>query len=248
MTTSAWPSSSDITAVISAIRAFCSGVAKSWPMPSPDEITSGRFLVSCSKRLERSSGVGARSTARLWVRLTMWSRSHGTAVNCTRWVSSCIATQRRKSVGSTSRRRSVATMLGATRSSRGVPPGARSYCPRTLLEKKASRPPISAPVTLLPMAAAVALLGWPFLRVLSLSTTGSSIALNESTLASIQPARSTTSDAGASSGAVSRLVSATGPTAAVAAARRSATISAASSLDTCGPGLTMVRPVRLAKS
>ncbi len=141
----------------------------------------------------------------------------------------------------------MATMLGATSSSRGVPPGARSYCPRTLLEKKASSPPISAPVTLAPMAAAVALLGWPFLWALSLSTTGSSIARKESTLASIQPGRSTTRGAGASSGAWRRLVSATGPVAEAAAARRSATISAASSGETCGPALTTVRPVRLAK-
>ena len=111
------------------------------------------------------------------MRATMWSRSHGTAVNCTRCVSSCMATHRRKSVGSTCMRRSAATMFGATSSRRGVPPGARSYCPSTLLERKASSPPISAPVTLPPIAAAVALVD-DFFVALSLSTTGSSIALN----------------------------------------------------------------------
>ena len=236
-----------MTAVSSAICAFCSGVAKSWPIPSPELSTWGRFLVSCSNRLDRSSGVGARSTARAWVRATMWSRSHGTAVNCTRCVSSCMATHRRKSVGSTCMRRSAATMFGATSSRRGVPPGARSYCPSTLLERKASSPPISAPVTLPPIAAAVALVD-DFFVALSLSTTGSSIALNESTLTLIQPARSTTRASGASAGAVRALVSATGPMASAAAARRSATIAAASSLETCGPGLTTNRPVRFANS
>ena len=77
----------------------------------------------------------------------------GTAVNCTRWVSSCMQTHSRKSSGSTPSSRSIWTMLGATSSSRGVPPGARSYCPSTLLARKASRAPASAPVTLPPTVA-----------------------------------------------------------------------------------------------
>ena len=50
-------------------------------------------------------------------------RSHGTAVNWTRWVSSCRQTQSRKSVGSTWSSRSTCTMFGATRSSRPPYPG-----------------------------------------------------------------------------------------------------------------------------
>ena len=45
-------------------------------------------------------------------------RIHGTAVNCTRCVSSCRHTQSRKSVGSTPSSRSTWTMFGATSSSR----------------------------------------------------------------------------------------------------------------------------------
>ena len=41
------------------------------------------------------------SVASVRTRSIMWSRSHGTAVNCTRWVSSCMQTQSRKSAGST---------------------------------------------------------------------------------------------------------------------------------------------------
>ena len=129
-----------------------------------------------------------------------------------------------------------------------MPPGARSYCPSTLLDMKASRPPISAPVTLLPIAAAVA----PPVDVVafsaSLSMTGSSSERKESTLASIQPGRSTMSTAGAPSGACRPLVSATGATASVAAARRSATMSAASPGVIWGPALTTRRPVLFAKS
>ena len=46
-------------------------------------------------------------------------------------------------------------MFGATSMSAGVPPGARSYWPSTLLAMNASSAPASAPVTLPPMACAV---------------------------------------------------------------------------------------------
>ena len=53
-----------------------------------------------------------------------WSVIQGTAVNCTRWVSSCRQTQSRKSCGSASSSRSACTMFGATSSSRPCSPGA----------------------------------------------------------------------------------------------------------------------------
>ena len=86
-----------------------------------------------------------------------WSRSQGTAVNCTRWVSSCRQTQSRKSLASTSSSRSAWTMLGATSSSRpdrrrpSVVKG--SNWPSTLPARKPSRAPTSRPVMREPTAA-----------------------------------------------------------------------------------------------
>ncbi len=164
----------------------------------------------------------------------MCSRSHGTAVNCTRWVSSCMATQSRKSQGSTPISRSAWTMFGATSSRRGLPVGARSYWPRIFVDINASKAPISAPVTLPPMdvSAAGPALGapdWIF------ATTGSNRARIESTLAAAQPARSTTRTGADPGGETIRAVSATGATARRAAVRNASTTSAASSGPTCGP-------------
>ena len=92
-----------------------------------------------------------------------------------------------------------------------MPPGARSYWPSTLLAMNASSAPASAPVTLPPMACAVASGGLPPRLAMIASKVGSSIALIESALTAIHVARSTTRASGASSGVCIRAVSATGP-------------------------------------
>ncbi len=181
------------------------------------------------------------------MRATMWSRSQGTAVNCTRWVSSCMHTHSRKSAGSTPSSRSTWTRLGATSMSRGVPPGARSYWPSTLPDMKASRAPASPPVTL-PPKARMASVGGFFWWSTSLPNTGSIKADIESALRAIQVGRSTTTAAGASPGACRRAVSATGCWACSVAWRTSATTWAASAAVTLGPGGTSRAPVALANS
>ena len=84
-----------------------------------------------------------------------WSCSQSTAVNWVRWVTSWMATQSRKSRGSTSSRRSVSTMLGATSSSRPCCPSGwnASYCPSTLPLSQPSSVPIWTAETLAVTAA-----------------------------------------------------------------------------------------------
>ncbi len=127
-------------------------------------------------------------SANFWICPNMWSRIHGTAVNCTRWVSSCRQTQSRKSCGSAWSSRSTCTMLGATSSSRPSGSWNGSNWPSTFDARKPSTLPTSAPVTLEPMAAVSPVGG--FFSV-SLSTIGASSVANASALACTQLARST---------------------------------------------------------
>ena len=248
MTTSAWPSSRLMIAVTSAILARCSGVAKSSASPPPPlPRASGNRLRTCCIRSASSLGVGVSSPARVVARWIMCSRNHGTAVNWIRCVSSCIHTQARKSAASTSNSRSTCTRFGATSSRRGVPWGARSYCPRTLLAMNAISAPDSAPVIFAPtpMPGAVALI---LRSAATLAKTGVMSAAIESILSSIHRGRSTTRAGGAIPGASIREVSATGAWASAAACRMAATMSAASAALTAGPADTRRRPVALANS
>ena len=151
ITTSACPSSSDITPVTRSTMAFCSGVpiASIRLVPPPPLSASVTRLKPSS-----SSVVGSRVSAMACISPKRWSRIHGTAVNCTRWVSSCRHTQSRKSCGSAPSSRSTCTMLGATSSSR--PDGSKngSNWPSTLPARKPSSAPTSAPVTREPTARA----------------------------------------------------------------------------------------------
>ena len=177
--------------------------------------------------------------------LNRCSRIHGTAVNCTRWVSSCRHTHRRKSVGSAPISRSTWTMLGATSSSR--PSGAwnGSNCPSTLEPRNPSTPPTSAPVILEPIAAVTPVGG--FFSV-SLSTIGVSRVAKASALACTHPARSTTSTGAEWSRAVSPVNSRTSPVERSAPARSSATAALASPALTDGPSPAMREPMETARS
>ncbi len=235
-------------AVRRAISSRCWGVVTRSDSPLPPSRTaSGRLRTTIDRREASWSGSGTRSTLSARVRSSMCSRSHGTAVNCTRWVSSCRHTHWRKSAGSRSSSRSTSTTLGATSSSWGVPPGARSYCPRTLLARKAISAPVSPPVTLPPTAAAAGPTGL-VREARSLSWTGAIIPRIERTLASIHPPRSTTRAGSALAGACMRAVSATCWAERTAASRRARTASAASAGVTWGPRGTRRRPVAAAKS
>ena len=108
-------------------------------------------------------------SASLAISANRWSRIHGTAVNCTRWVSSCRHTHSRKSVGSASSSRSTCTMFGATSSSRPSGSWNGSNWPSTLPPRNPSRPPTSAPVTWEPTAGVIPLAAS---SSVSLSTTG----------------------------------------------------------------------------
>ena len=206
-------------------------------------------MPSETKRLtaEASSSVASTNSP---MRERMWSRSQGTAVNCTRWVSSWRHTQRRKSCGSTSSCRSACTMLGATSISRpaaGTSPFAPadpsqngSNWPSTLPDMNDIRAPISAPLTFDPMArvAPVGALPSDSRRV----STGSISTRNVARLASTHRRRSTTRT-GASAdvpfcvGACSSVNSRTGASDVAAASRSSATTSATCSGLMSGPGL-----------
>ena len=113
----------------------------------------------------------------------MWSRSHGHGGEL-HPVGLLVHAHPEPEVGAGRPRARArrATRLGATSSSRGVPPGARSYWPSTLLAMNASSAPASPPVTLPPTATAVA----PGAGAASLgelaSKTGSSMAAIESAL------------------------------------------------------------------
>ena len=124
----------------------------------------------------------------------MWSRIQSTAVNCTRWVSSCRHTQSRKSCGSTSSWRSAWTMLGATSRSRPPSPLGPSQngsnWPRTLLDMNDISAPSSAPLIFSPTTRLIP--DGALLAAASLAMTGSIMTLNVSRLASIQRGRSTT--------------------------------------------------------
>ncbi len=130
-----------------------------------------------------------------------WSRIQGTAVNCTRCVSSCRHTHSRKSAGSTCSSRSTWTMFGATSSSRPWGAWKGSNWPSTLLARKPSSSPTSAPVTRDPTARETPL-GAPFLSD-SLSITGPRTVEKPSALACTHPRRSTTSTGAVRSSATS---------------------------------------------
>ena len=109
--------------------------------------------------------------------------------------------------------RSAVRMFGATNIRRGLPCGARSYCPSTLVEIQDSRPATSVPVTLAEIACEVAPSSGSsrpercararsaarFLATTS-SSTGASMASIEAQLARIHPARSTTRASGVPGG------------------------------------------------
>src|SRR6266536_1870356 len=80
------------------------------------------------------------------------------------------------------------------------------------------------------------------------STSGSRTTRNPSTLARIQPGRSTTATVPPSAGPGSPVTSRTGSRTAAASSRSSATTFLASALLTCGPGLTQRTPVEVATS
>ena len=238
ITTSAWPSSSDMTPVALPTRRRCSSV---WNSSASDSSISPRTArPTCSSTwVIDSESVWSRNS---WTMPRRWSRSHGLAVNWTRWVSSWRQTHRRKSAGTTSSLRSICTMLGATSSRRpGSPPGPvqnGSNCPSTRLETSASTAPSSAPLTAPPTRRTSGLL-----RSSSLSSAGPSSPENDPRLASIHRGRSTTRIGVASVGADRPVNSRTGPCDRMAATRSSSTISAASPGETSGPGRLRRAPV-----
>ena len=131
---------------------FCSGV----PSTSSREpfSPSGPPRTASESRLSPSSRrrVGSICSASFSIWPKRWSRIHGTAVNCTRWVSSCRQTHSRKSVGFAPISRSTCTMLGATSSSRPAGSWNGSNWPSTLPPRKPSTAPTSAPVMREPTA------------------------------------------------------------------------------------------------
>ena len=142
-------------AVSRSRTAFCAGVCT---RSRTDARLSGLRTESASAATPRRSrsticsvpawaaSTNARTSPRKCV------RSHGTAVNWVRWVTSCRHTQSRKSRGSASSLRSTSTMFGAT--SRSVPGSEAntSYWPRTLPDRYASTVPACTPVTREPTA------------------------------------------------------------------------------------------------
>ena len=86
-----------------------------------------------------------------------WSRSHGTPVNCTAWVTSWNTTHASSSASSASKARAASRRLGATNSSRGGRSGsssASSYWPSTRRPMKPTSPPTSTPMSAPPRSAA----------------------------------------------------------------------------------------------
>src|SRR4051794_9707634 len=186
-------------------------------------------------RLRPSSSIrcGSMVSARPPISWKRWSRIHGTAVNCTRWVSSCRHTQSRKSVGSTSSSRSTWTTLGATRRSRPLGSWNGSNWPRTRLDMNPRRPPTSAPVIREPTAWVNAP-GSPRRSVI-LSMTGVRRVENPSALAWIHAGRSTTRTGAVRSPASRPVKPRTYAVDRSAPSRSSATMAAASSDSTTGP-------------
>ena len=201
---------------------------------------------SAPRRSPSSSALGSSVSATACIWVIRCSPSHGLAVNCTRWVSSCRHTHSRKSVGSAPISRSTWTMLGATSSSRPYGSWNGSNCPSTLLLRKPSIRPTSAPVTRVPTASANAD-GGPFFSM-SLSTTGLRSLAKPSALARSQPLRSTTSTGAVPASVCSPVNSRTSGVERVAPSRSSTTAAAASSGDTSGPGPATRVPTVTAKS
>ena len=103
MTNSAWPSSSVISAVSRSSTARCAGVCT---RSSTDARLSGLRVASArvaTPRRTRSniwSWSSCDASTKACTSPRKWPRSHGTAVNWVRWVTSCRQTQSRKSRGS----------------------------------------------------------------------------------------------------------------------------------------------------
>ena len=132
MTWSACPSSSVVRASSLSSTARCSGPCSSstTASESPFDSFSVRKSSGSRSRLGRLSPASesSRDTSS-----AKYDRSHGTAVNCSRWVASCRHTHSPKSYDDTSRACWAACTLGATSSSRPSPDGPPngSYCPST---------------------------------------------------------------------------------------------------------------------
>lgn len=144
--------------------------------------------------------------------LRMYSASQGAEENCTRCVTSCRQTQRRKSLGDTPSARSTATMFGAT--SNKVPSGPvnGSYWPRIAVDRNASIAPACTPAGL--PASSLPPAGAPPVPV--------SWAM-ESAAATIQPGRSTILAVGTGRSSSNPLTSRTGASARSDASASSAT-------------------------
>ena len=180
-------------------------------------------------------------------------------MNWVRCVSSCRHTQRRKSCGLTPSSRSTMTIFGATRVSRpaGATPfgapgsGGRnsSYCPSTRLARYARISPACTPVTREPTAVTTEPPG-AFPRSRRCSASGSRTTRNPSTLARIQPGRSTiaTQPLPSSPGPDMPVTARTGSDTVSARARSSATTARASPRLTWGPGRAHLTPVEMARS
>ena len=207
-------------------------------------------------RSPRASGSASSDSSSWEIFPRRCSRSQGAAANCTLWVCSCRATQSRKSSASTFNSRSMATMFGATRTSR--PPGGTSrrsipakgsYWPSTFEERKARMAPISTPVAVEERIWVVSPIFAPRLCA-SERMAGSSSASKLCTFARAQPGRSTIStwESRRSLAASSPVIRWTWSTAASALRRRSATTSAICAPLSFGPAPTSVAAVLAASS
>ncbi len=158
-------------------------------------------------------------------------RVHGTAVNCTRWVTSCRQTQSRKSVGSTRSWRSTLTMFGATSSNWPSGRSKNSNWPSTLPDRKPTIAPAWTPVTRPPTASPKE----PTLpALLSRSTSGVMTVFMPAVLTSIQPCRSTTRVSAVTGGSLSSVISATWPAATSASSYSWATTASAAARSVGG--------------
>ena len=218
-----------------------------WNSSARDACDSPRTMRTSSPRPSETNRLTALASSSVAstnspMRDRMWSRSHGTAVNCTRWVSSCRHTQSRKSCGSTFSCRSACTMLGATSIRRPpallslvVPSQNGSNCPSTLPDMNDISAPISAPLSLEPMARAAPLGALP--SDSRRASTGSMRMRNVARFASTQRRRSTTRMGASAETACRSVNSRTGASDFAAASRSSATTSATCSGLISGPGL-----------
>ena len=223
ITYSAWPSISDMKPVTRSITSRVSGEASAASRPLPSPPPRAALASSDTTPLSRSkitSGSRSRASVSAWISSSMCWRIQGTAVNCTRWVTSCTHTHSRKSLGSSFNARSTATRFGATSSSCPSGREKNSYWPSTLPDRKASTAPAWAPVTR-PPTAVVSRPGC--LVATSLAVNGSITVDMLATLASIQPGRSVTTVAAVTAGSVSRVSSVTRAAARSVAWRSSAT-------------------------